>query len=49
MAYLVEHEMATTTEDILFRRTKLGIDFPKDKLLLLDKIIKKYSKESSVR
>ena len=49
VAYLVEHEMATNTEDILFRRTKLGIDFPKDKLLLLDKIIKKYTKESSVR
>ena len=49
VAYLMEQEMATTTEDILFRRTKLGIDFPKDKLFLLDEIIKKYSKENSVR
>ncbi len=49
VAYLMEQEMATSTEDILFRRTKLGIDFPKDKLLLLDEIIKKYSKRNLVR
>ena len=27
---LVEKEMAKTAEDILFRRTKVGIDFPSE-------------------
>ena len=40
--YLVQEEMAKTTEDILFRRTKLGIKFPKEKLAILENILKKY-------
>ncbi len=40
--YLVQEEMARTTEDILFRRTKLGIKFPKEKLAILENILKKY-------
>jgi glycerol-3-phosphate dehydrogenase len=40
--YLVLEEMAKTSEDILFRRTKLGINFPKEKLLNLENILKKY-------
>ena len=40
--YLVQEEMAKTPEDILFRRTKLGIKFPKEKLVILENILKKY-------
>ena len=40
--YLVQEEMAKTPEDILFRRTKLGIKFPKEKLATLENILKKY-------
>ena len=40
--YLVLEEMAKTSEDILFRRTKLGINFPKEKLPKLENILKKY-------
>ena len=40
--YLVQEEMAKTPEDILFRRTKLGIKFPKKKLAILENILKKY-------
>ena len=40
--YLVQEEMAKTPEDILFRRTKLGIKFPKEKLAILENILKKY-------
>ncbi len=40
--YLVQEEMARTTEDILFRRTKLGIKFPNEKLAILENILKKY-------
>ena len=43
VAYLVEKEMANNADDILFRRTKLGIDFPKNKLDLLNKVISKYN------
>ena len=42
VAYLIEKELATTAEDILFRRTKLGIDFPDENLSILNKVIKKY-------
>ena len=42
MKYLVLEEMAKTSEDILFRRTKLGINFPKEKLPNLENILKKY-------
>ena len=40
--YLVQEEMAKTPEDILFRRTKLGIKFPNEKLSILENILKKY-------
>ncbi len=40
--YLVLDEMAKTSEDILFRRTKMGINFPKEKLPSLENILKKY-------
>ena len=42
VAYLVKEEMASSVEDILFRRTKLGINFPKDKINILNDILKKY-------
>ena len=44
VAYLVEKEMARTAEDILFRRTKVGIDFPSEKLDLLKSVINRYNK-----
>ena len=44
VAYLVEKEMAKTAEDILFRRTKVGIDFPSEKLNLLKSVINRYNK-----
>ncbi len=43
VAYLIEKEMAKTADDILFRRTKLGIDFPGDKLDLLNQVISRYN------
>lgn len=43
VAYLVEKEMVNNADDILFRRTKLGIDFPKNKLDLLNQVISKYN------
>lgn len=39
--YLVNHEWALTVEDILWRRTKLGLIFPKDKLCKLEQYLKK--------
>ena len=42
IAYLVKEEMASSVEDILFRRTKLGINFPKDKINSLNDVLKKY-------
>ncbi len=42
IAYLVKEEMASNVEDILFRRTKLGINFPKDKINILNDVLKKY-------
>ena len=42
IAYLVKEEMASSIEDILFRRTKLGISFPKDKINILNDVLKKY-------
>ena len=42
IAYLVKEEMASSAEDILFRRTKLGINFPKDKINSLNDVLKKY-------
>ncbi len=40
--YLVKEEMAKTSDDILFRRTKLGINFPISKIAKLEAILKKY-------
>jgi glycerol-3-phosphate dehydrogenase len=38
----VKEEMAASVEDVLFRRTKLGISFPKDKVSILNDVLKKY-------
>ena len=40
--YLVKEEMARTSEDILFRRTKLGINFPKEAKDKLEIILKRH-------
>ena len=40
--YLIEEEMARTAEDILFRRTKLGINFPKEAKDKLEIILKRH-------
>ena len=40
--YLIEEEMARTAEDILFRRTKLGINFPKKAKDKLEIILKRH-------
>ena len=42
VAYLAKEEMASSVEDILFRRTKLGISFPKDKINILNDVLNKY-------
>jgi len=39
--YLMEHEFAYTAEDILWRRTKLGLRFPSSAIAALDAMIKK--------
>jgi glycerol-3-phosphate dehydrogenase len=36
LRYLVEREWATTAEDILWRRSKLGLHLPPDAARLLD-------------
>lgn len=40
--YLVKEEMVTSIEDLLFRRTKLGIKFPKEHNSKLKSLIEKY-------
>ena len=40
--YLIKEEMARTSEDILFRRTKLGINFPKEAKDKLEIILKRH-------
>ena len=40
--YLIKEEMARTSEDILFRRTKLGINFPKEARDKLEIILKRH-------
>ena len=40
--YLVKEEMARTSEDILFRRTKLGINIPKEAKDKLEIILKRH-------
>ena len=40
--YLIKEEMARTSEDILYRRTKLGIDFPKEARDKLEIILKRH-------
>ncbi len=39
--YLINTEWAQTAEDILWRRTKLGLNFPNDKICSLQKVIAK--------
>jgi len=43
VSYLVQEELVTKIDDILFRRTKLGISFPEEKKEQLAGLIKKYS------
>jgi glycerol-3-phosphate dehydrogenase len=43
VSYLVQEELVTKIDDILFRRTKLGISFPEEKKDQLAGLIKKYS------
>ena len=43
ISYLVQEELVTKIDDILFRRTKLGINFPEEKKDQLASLIKKYS------
>ena len=40
--YLIKEEMARTSEDILFRRTKLGINLPKEARDKLEIILKRH-------
>lgn len=42
--YLVKNEWARSAEDILWRRTKLGYSFPKDKIYPLENAIKRIIK-----
>lgn len=39
VAYLIKHEFARTAEDILWRRTKLGLHFPTSAIAKLDHAI----------
>ena len=43
ISYLVQEELVTKIDDILFRRTKLGINFPEEKKDQVANLIKKYS------
>ncbi|MCA0403113.1 MAG: glycerol-3-phosphate dehydrogenase [Proteobacteria bacterium] len=38
--YLIQNEWATSTEDILWRRTKLGLNFKQEQLIRLDDYLK---------
>ena len=38
--YLISHEWATTTEDILFRRTKIGLIMPSKDITKLESFIR---------
>ena len=40
--YLIKEEYAKNSEDILFRRTKLGINFSNKSLEILNRVIKKH-------
>ena len=47
--YLVENELANKAEDILFRRTKIGITMPEMGAKNLDKYLAEYFREASDR
>ena len=54
VVYLVQNEWARTSEDILFRRSKLGLSLTKNEKQKLDQFLEKYQKlsktsESSVK
>ena len=40
--YLIDEEMANSSEDIIFRRTKLGINFTKTEINKLNTILKRH-------
>lgn len=40
--YLIKEEYAKTSEDILFRRSKIGLNITKKSIVILNKIINKY-------
>ena len=45
--YLVEHEWAQTAEDILFRRTKLGLHLPATSVARLEEVLKQMNRGST--
>lgn len=47
LEYLVQHEWVKTAEDVLWRRTKLGYVFPKDKIQHLNTVIQALIKQFS--
>ena len=40
--YLIDEEMANSSEDIIFRRTKLGINFTETEINKLNTILKRH-------
>ena len=46
--YLIQKEWARTSEDILFRRSKLGLSLTKNEINQLDKFLESYLKQSKV-
>ena len=44
--YLVKYEWAITAEDILWRRTKCGLNFPKEKIKKLNAFLEKINKKN---
>ena len=46
--YLIEKEWARTADDILFRRSKLGLSLSKNEINQLDKFLESYLKQSKI-
>jgi glycerol-3-phosphate dehydrogenase len=45
--YLIQEEWSRTSDDILFRRSKLGLSFSKDQVKKLDEFLDEFFKASS--